>query len=76
MMISWVAENPLHHEAPFVELRLMEEWDIINTFERIFDSKDVSNKVKVKSISMELKGRASDWWEQIKATRKDGEIQG
>lgn len=57
--------NPLHREAPFVELRLMEEWEIINTFERIFDSKDVSNKVKVKSISMELKRRASDWWELV-----------
>ncbi|CAB4263480.1 unnamed protein product [Prunus armeniaca] len=44
--------------------------DWLNTVERIFDYKEVSDEKKVKIVAIKLKSNASAWWEQLK-TRRD-----
>ncbi|KAG2673927.1 hypothetical protein I3760_13G111900 [Carya illinoinensis] len=43
--------------------------DWISEVERIFDYKEVPDRVKVKLIAIKLKGRASAWWEQLRRSR-------
>ncbi|KAG6629422.1 hypothetical protein CIPAW_14G083400 [Carya illinoinensis] len=43
--------------------------DWINKVERIFNYKEVPNRVKVKLVAIKLKGRASVWWEQLRRSR-------
>ncbi|KAE8676151.1 putative CCCH-type zinc finger family protein [Hibiscus syriacus] len=45
--------------------------DWINEVERIFEYKEVPDRVKVKLIAIKLKGRASAWWEQQGARSVD-----
>ncbi|KAE8681373.1 putative CCCH-type zinc finger family protein [Hibiscus syriacus] len=45
--------------------------DWINEVERIFEYKEVPDRVKVKLIAIKLKGRASAWWEQKGARSVD-----
>ena len=40
--------------------------DWLNEVERIFEYKEVPDRVKVKLVAIKLKGRASAWWEQLK----------
>lgn len=42
----------------------------LNEVERIFDYKEVPNRVKVKLVAIKLKGRASAWWEQLRCSRE------
>ncbi|KAE8696147.1 putative CCCH-type zinc finger family protein [Hibiscus syriacus] len=44
--------------------------DWINEVERIFEYKEVPDRVKVKLIAIKLKGRASAWWEQLRRSRE------
>ncbi|KAE8672958.1 putative CCCH-type zinc finger family protein [Hibiscus syriacus] len=44
--------------------------DWINKVERIFEYKEVPDRVKVKLIAIKLKGRASAWWEQLRRLRE------
>ncbi|ONH94846.1 hypothetical protein PRUPE_7G034800 [Prunus persica] len=44
--------------------------DWLNTVERIFDYKEVSDEKKVKIVAIKLKRNASAWWEQLQ-TRRD-----
>ncbi|KAE8700504.1 putative CCCH-type zinc finger family protein [Hibiscus syriacus] len=44
--------------------------DWINEVERIFEYKEVPDRVKVKLITIKLKGRASAWWEQLRRSRE------
>ena len=43
--------------------------DWLNTVERVFDYKDVSDGQKVKLVAIKLKKHASIWWEQLKNQR-------
>ncbi|GLT54896.1 hypothetical protein SLA2020_280550 [Shorea laevis] len=43
--------------------------DWLHEVERIFDYKEVSDRMKVKLVAIKLKGRASAWWEQLKRSR-------
>ncbi|KAE8694063.1 putative Quercetin 3-O-methyltransferase 1 [Hibiscus syriacus] len=44
--------------------------DWINEVKRIFEYKEVPDRVKVKLIAIKLKGRASAWWEQLRRSRE------
>ncbi|KAE8672984.1 hypothetical protein F3Y22_tig00111832pilonHSYRG00073 [Hibiscus syriacus] len=44
--------------------------DWIDEVERIFEYKEVPDRVKVKLIAIKLKGRASAWWEQLRRSRE------
>lgn len=44
--------------------------DWLNEVERIFEYKEVPDRVKLKLVAIKLKGRASTWWEQLKRSRE------
>ncbi|KAI5327722.1 hypothetical protein L3X38_027118 [Prunus dulcis] len=44
--------------------------DWLNTFEHIFDYKEMLDEKKVKIVAIKLRRSASAWWEQLK-TRRD-----
>ncbi len=41
----------------------------LHEIERVFEYKEVPDRVKVKLVSIKLKGRASAWWEQLRRSR-------
>ncbi|KAJ0977916.1 hypothetical protein J5N97_013390 [Dioscorea zingiberensis] len=43
--------------------------DWLNEVERIFEYKEVPDRLKVKLVAIKLKGRASAWWEQLRRSR-------
>jgi len=43
--------------------------DWLHEVERIFDYKEVLDRIKVKLVSIKLNGRAFAWWEQLKRSR-------
>ena len=43
--------------------------DWLHEVERIFEYKEISDRMKVKLVAIKLKGRTSAWWEQLKRSR-------
>ncbi|KAJ0977838.1 hypothetical protein J5N97_013312 [Dioscorea zingiberensis] len=43
--------------------------DWLNEVERIFEYKEVLDRLKVKLVAIKLKSRASAWWEQLRRSR-------
>ncbi|KAJ0981854.1 hypothetical protein J5N97_010109 [Dioscorea zingiberensis] len=43
--------------------------DWLNEVEGIFEYKEVPDRLKVKLVTIKLKGRASAWWEQLRRSR-------
>jgi hypothetical protein len=43
--------------------------DWLREVERIFEYKEVSDRMKVKLVAIKLKGHTSAWWEQLKRSR-------
>lgn len=64
-------DNNIKVEIPEFEGRMQgdEFIDWLNTVERIFDYKNVTDDCKVKLVAIKLKKHASIWWEHLKKQR-------